>query len=118
MEKTVDINENSQFMEDLAMFRAGPDEHLQSFIDEASPDISQDGLGSFKFPANSNPLEQLGLYMKNDEDEEEEIQPQSIPQESNDTEEGEIDWWITITFWDKIEELTWNLSWYVDPRTL
>lgn len=91
MEKTVDINENSQFMEDLAMFRAGPDEHLQSFIDEASPDISQDGLGSFKFPSNSNPLEQLGLYMKNDEDEEEEIQPQSIPQESNDTEEGEID---------------------------
>ncbi|KAH6829738.1 hypothetical protein C2S53_017401 [Perilla frutescens var. hirtella] len=91
MEKTVDINENSQFMEDLEMFRAGPDEHLQSFIDEASPDNSQNGLGSFKFPANSNPLEQLGLYMKDDEEEEEEVQPQSVPQDSNDTEEGEID---------------------------
>ncbi|XP_057767437.1 transcription factor GTE10-like [Salvia miltiorrhiza] len=91
MEKTVDINENSQFMEDLEMFRAAPDEHLQSFIDEASPDDSQNGLGSFKFPANSNPLEKLGLYMKNDDEEEEEVQPQSIEHEPNDTEEGEID---------------------------
>ncbi|XP_047940549.1 transcription factor GTE10-like isoform X1 [Salvia hispanica] len=91
MEKTVDINENSQFMEDLEMFRAGPDEHLQSFIDEASPENSQNGLGSFKFPANSNPLEKLGLYMKNDEEEEDEAQPQSIEHEPYDTEEGEID---------------------------
>lgn len=88
----MDINENSQFMEDLEMFRAVPDEHLQSFIDEASPENVDNVLGSFKFPANSNPLEQLGLYMKNDEDEEEEVQPpKSIAQESNDTEEGEID---------------------------
>lgn len=91
MEKTVDINENSQFMEDLEMFRSAPDEHLQSLIEETSPENSQNGLGSFKFQANSNPLEQLGLYMKNDEEEEEEIQPQRILHDSNDTEEGEID---------------------------
>ncbi|KAL1563624.1 transcription factor GTE10-like [Salvia divinorum] len=90
MVKTVDINENSQCMEDLEMFRAGPDEHVQSFIDEASADSSQNGLGSFKFPANSNPLEKLGLYMKNDDDEEEEVQPESIEHKPNDTEEGEI----------------------------
>ncbi|KAI3463638.1 hypothetical protein Pfo_020301 [Paulownia fortunei] len=91
MEKTVDINENSQFMEDLEMFRSAPDEHLQSFIEEASPEKSQNGLGSFKFQASSNPLEQLGLYMKNDEEEEEEVEPQSILDTSNDPEEGEID---------------------------
>ncbi|KAL0380201.1 UNVERIFIED_CONTAM: Transcription factor GTE10 [Sesamum angustifolium] len=91
MEKTVDINENSQFMEDLEMFRSAPDEHLHSFIEEASPENSLNGLGSFKFRANSNPLEQLGLYMKNDEEEEEEVEPQSILDTSNDPEEGEID---------------------------
>ncbi|KAK4414163.1 Transcription factor GTE10 [Sesamum alatum] len=91
MEKTVDINENSQFMEDLEMFRSAPDEHLHSFIEEASPENSLNGLGSFKFRANSNPLEQLGLYMKNDEEEEEEVEPQSVLDTSNDPEEGEID---------------------------
>ncbi|KAL2459586.1 Transcription factor GTE10 [Forsythia ovata] len=91
MEKTVDINENSQFMEDLEMFRAAPDEHLQSFVEEMSPEHSQSGLGSFKFQASSNPLEQLGLYMKMDDDEEEEGEPKRIPDAPNDPEEGEID---------------------------
>ncbi|KAL3617549.1 hypothetical protein CASFOL_037870 [Castilleja foliolosa] len=93
MEKTVEINESSQFMEDLEMFRSAPDEPLlQSFIETASPENSQNGLGSFKFQANSNPLEQLGLYMKNDdEEEEEEVEPQSNLDASNDPEEGEID---------------------------
>ncbi|KAK3043302.1 hypothetical protein RJ639_002545 [Escallonia herrerae] len=78
MEKTVDINENCQFMEDLDMLRAAPAEQLESFIEEASPDCnSQDGLGSFKFQG-SNPLEQLGLYMKAD-DEEDEVEPESGP---------------------------------------
>ncbi|KAK6153942.1 hypothetical protein DH2020_013581 [Rehmannia glutinosa] len=92
MEKTVEINENSQFMEDLEMFRS-QDEPLQSFIEAASPENSQNGLGSFKFQASSNPLEQLGLYMKNDEEEEEEeeVEPRSNPGTSNDPEEGEID---------------------------
>uniref|UniRef100_A0A5B6ZTT8 Putative transcription factor GTE10 n=1 Tax=Davidia involucrata TaxID=16924 RepID=A0A5B6ZTT8_DAVIN len=90
MEKTVDINENCQFLEDLEMLRAVPDEHLQSLIDETSPDHSQNGLGSFKLQGSSNPLEQLGLYMKVDE-EEEEGEPQSIPDAVNDAEEGEID---------------------------
>ncbi|XP_022740396.1 transcription factor GTE8 [Durio zibethinus] len=89
MEKTVEINENSRFLEDLEMLRAAPAEHLPSSVDETSPDHSQDGLGSFKF-GSSNPLEQLGLYMKDDE-EEEEGEPPSVPNPVNDAEEGEID---------------------------
>jgi hypothetical protein len=86
MEKTVEINDNSRFLEDLEMLRTAPADQLPSSVDETSPDHSQDGLGSFKF-GGSNPLEQLGLFMK--EDEEEEVEPPSNP--VNDVEEGEID---------------------------
>ncbi|XP_057721705.1 transcription factor GTE8-like [Arachis stenosperma] len=89
MEKTVEINENSRFLEDLEMLRAVPAEQLPSSVDETSPDHSQDGLGSFKFAGN-NPLEQLGLYMKVD-DEEEEGEPPCVSNPVNDVEEGEID---------------------------
>ncbi|XP_061373537.1 transcription factor GTE8-like [Gastrolobium bilobum] len=89
MEKTVEINENSRFLEDLEMLRAVPAEQLPSSVDETSPDHSQDGLGSFKF-GSSNPLEQLGLYMKVD-DEEDEGEPPCVPNPVNDVEEGEID---------------------------
>lgn len=49
METTVEINDNSQFLEDLEMVRSGPTEQLRSSVDETSPNHSQDGLGSFKF---------------------------------------------------------------------
>ncbi|KAG6720185.1 hypothetical protein I3842_03G046500 [Carya illinoinensis] len=84
--KTVEINDNSRFLEDLEMLRTAPAEQLPSSADETSPDHSQDGLGGFKF-GGSNPLEQLGLFMKVDE--EEEVEPPSNP--VNDVEEGEID---------------------------
>ncbi|XP_071711868.1 transcription factor GTE11-like isoform X2 [Rutidosis leptorrhynchoides] len=73
MEKTVEIDETSRFLKDLDMLRAAePEPLLPSCLDETSPEHdSQDGLGSFKFGA-SNALEQLGLYMKRDEHEEEE----------------------------------------------
>lgn len=89
MEKTIEINENSRFLEDLELLSAVPPEQLPSSVDETSPDHSQDGLGSFKF-GGSNPLEQLGLYMKVDE-EEEEGEPPSMPNIMADVEEGEID---------------------------
>lgn len=89
IEKTVEINENSRFLKDLEMLRTAPAEQLPSFVDETSPDHSQDGLGGFKF-GGSNPLEQLGLYMKVDE-EEEEGEPLIVPDTINDIEEGEID---------------------------
>ncbi|KAL7161784.1 hypothetical protein ACSBR2_042290 [Camellia fascicularis] len=94
MEKTVDINENCRFMEDLEMLRVAPAEILPSFTDDTtSPEHFQNGLGSFKFQGSSNPLEQLGLYMKVDDEEEEEPEPQTVPDADtiNDAEEGEID---------------------------
>ena len=89
MEKTVEINENSRFLKDLEMLRSAPAEQLPSSADETSPDHSQDALGSFKFSGN-NPLEQLGLFMKED-DEEEEGEPPCVPNPVEDVEEGEID---------------------------
>ncbi|XP_058736680.1 transcription factor GTE9-like isoform X1 [Vicia villosa] len=89
MEKTVEINENSQFLEDLEMLRAVPGKQLPSCIDATRLDRSEDGMGSFKF-GGSNPLEQLGLYIKVD-DEEEEGDPLCVPNTVNDVEEGEID---------------------------
>ncbi|XP_073142033.1 transcription factor GTE10-like [Henckelia pumila] len=90
MEKTVDINENSRFMEDLEMFRSAPDEHLQSsLVDDASPENSQNGLDGFKFQASGNPLEQLGLFMKSDEDEGVEQQSSQSPSTSNDNRSEE-----------------------------
>ncbi|KAL6319362.1 hypothetical protein AAG906_014036 [Vitis piasezkii] len=89
MQKTVDINENCLFLKDLEMLRAAPEELLPS-LDERSPDQSPNCLGSFKLQG-SNPLEQLGLYMKMDDEEEEEVEPQCIPGPGNDVEEGEID---------------------------
>ncbi|XP_073023519.1 transcription factor GTE10-like isoform X1 [Primulina eburnea] len=90
MEKTVDINENSRFMEDLEMFRSAPDEHLQSgLVEDASPENSQIGFDSFKFQASGNPLEQLGLFMKMDEDEG--VEQQSTPSTSNNRLEEEMD---------------------------
>ncbi|CAN7100861.1 unnamed protein product [Brassica rapa subsp. narinosa] len=74
MEKTVEINEGRRFMEDLEILRATGAEadQLPTFMKEMSPKFSKDMLGSFKMEGNSNPLEQLGLYMKMDEDEEDE----------------------------------------------
>ncbi|XP_061359793.1 transcription factor GTE10-like [Gastrolobium bilobum] len=88
MEKTVYIDESSQFLEDLEMLSAVGDEHIPSFKEETSPEHSQNGLG---FKLQGNPLEQLGLYMKVDDEDEEEEPPQSAAGPSNDVEEGEID---------------------------
>ncbi|TKY73618.1 Transcription factor GTE10 [Spatholobus suberectus] len=93
MEKTVDINESSQFLEDLEMLSAVHDERMPSFKEETSADEPQNGLG--RLTLQGNPLEQLGLYMKADEEEEEEeeeeLSPSGAAGPSNDVEEGEID---------------------------
>lgn len=95
MEKTVEIDETSRFIEDLEMLRTVNPEQLAISVDETSPDHgSLDALGSFKFGA-SNPLEQLGLYMKRDEHEEDDGElelPTVVSGGINmDVEEGEID---------------------------
>ncbi|XP_058093848.1 transcription factor GTE8-like isoform X2 [Magnolia sinica] len=86
MEKTVEIDESCQFLKDLEMLGSAPIELPPSFADEMSPHRSLDVMGSFKL-SGSNPLEQLGLFMKVD-DEEEEGDPVNVP--LHDVEEGEI----------------------------
>ncbi|RRT57264.1 hypothetical protein BHE74_00045566 [Ensete ventricosum] len=88
MEKTVEINESSVFLKDLEILRTAPGEHLPSSVGETSPDHSPEGISGFKL-GGSNPLEQLGLYMKVDDEEDEEVEPNSAT--ANDAEEGEID---------------------------
>ncbi|XP_076901223.1 transcription factor GTE10-like isoform X1 [Bidens hawaiensis] len=90
MEKMVDINDNSRFLEDLEMLSVGPAEPLQSLIDENSTDCYQDPLGSFNLNGKGNPLEQLGLYMK-DDDEEDDDEPGTGPAMGDDHDEVEID---------------------------
>lgn len=90
LEKTVEINENSRILKDLEMLRAVPGEQLPSSIYETSPDQSQDAVDCFTFDG-SNPLEQLGLYIKAEADDDEEEDPQCAPNPLSDVEEGEID---------------------------
>ncbi|CAN6969914.1 unnamed protein product [Brassica rapa subsp. trilocularis] len=87
MEQTVEINENSRFLE---MLSSSAPEQLPSSVDETSPERALDALGSFNF-RGINPLEQLGLYMKQDDDEEEPEAPLAVPKLAADVEEGEID---------------------------
>lgn len=88
MEKMVDIDDNSGFLEDLEMLSVAAAEPLESFIDETSVDC---GEGRFKLKGKGNPLEQLGLFMKDDGDEEEEEEADPPPARGDDPEEGEID---------------------------
>ena len=86
----MEINENCLILKDLEMLGTVSGEHLPSSVDETSPDHSQDAMGVFKL-GGCNPLEQLGLYMKDEDEEEEEAELRTVPPAYNDVEEGEID---------------------------
>ncbi|KAG6524909.1 hypothetical protein ZIOFF_014854 [Zingiber officinale] len=88
MEKTVEINENSLFPKDLEILKTAPGEHLPSSVGETSPDHSPQGISGFKL-GGSNPLEQLGLYIKVDDEEDEDIEQKDAT--ANGAEQGEID---------------------------
>ncbi|XP_020397475.1 uncharacterized protein [Zea mays] len=60
MEKTIDINEGSHFLKDLEMLGSVTGEQIPNLVGETSPG----------FQMGSNTLEKLGLYVKNDEDDE------------------------------------------------
>ncbi|OEL15692.1 Transcription factor GTE8 [Dichanthelium oligosanthes] len=83
MEKTVDINEGSHFLKDLEMLGSVTGEQIPNYVGEMSP--MPDSLG---FQMGGNPLEKLGLYMKNDEDDDE---GDFTDEPAVDVEEGEID---------------------------
>ncbi|KAG0522328.1 hypothetical protein BDA96_07G027500 [Sorghum bicolor] len=78
MEKTVDINEGSHFLKDLEMLGSVTGEQIPNLVGETSPG----------FEMGSNTLEKLGLYMKNDEDDED---ADFTDEPVVDVEEGEID---------------------------
>ncbi|CAM6090281.1 unnamed protein product [Calypogeia fissa] len=68
MERTVEIDENSEVLKDLEMLRS---KALDSSGDDASPDSDTPaGMNPFSLQGG-NPLHQLGLYIKEDDDEEE-----------------------------------------------
>ncbi|ESQ49997.1 hypothetical protein EUTSA_v10020201mg [Eutrema salsugineum] len=90
MEKSVEINEDSRFIKDLELLetRVYTEEHLRN-ITRGEEDA--DGLGVFGF-GGSNPLEQLGLFMKHDDEDEDEAAEHQLEFPGNEeVEEGEID---------------------------
>lgn len=89
MEQSVELNENAKFLKDLELLKTVNTDHLTNAMDEDGPDVCHDRLRSFSF-GGSNPLEQLGLFMKHDEDEEE-ADPLTSPAPGIEIEEGEID---------------------------
>jgi hypothetical protein len=113
MEKTVEIDENNAILKDLERLRSGP---LESMLGSAHDvdsheEGSPDGSSTIALQGGSNPLEQLGLFMRNDEDEDdphddedEEMDGESAeavkagaagdedePVDVEDVEDGEID---------------------------
>jgi hypothetical protein len=72
MEKTVEIDESSEILKDLERLRSVSVEQLVgSSGEEDSPkNGSSDGLPQYPLQGG-NPLERLGLFMKDDEDEDE-----------------------------------------------
>ncbi|KAJ7534193.1 hypothetical protein O6H91_13G083500 [Diphasiastrum complanatum] len=95
MERTVEFNQEIELSKDLDILGSAPEQHSSSG-GEVSPASSPDGLPAFGF-RSGNPLEQLGLFMKVDyEDDYEkqgdgEVADGEIAYESGDVEEGEID---------------------------
>lgn len=80
-------------LRELEMLRSAPAENIGSSVDETSPGNSPDGLPDFMRAGCSNPLEQLGLFMKVDDEEEDEEYdlPKAQPPSVNDEDEGEIE---------------------------
>ncbi|KAG0629484.1 hypothetical protein M758_1G107600 [Ceratodon purpureus] len=88
MEKTVEIDENSAILNDLERLRSGP---LESMLGSAHDvgnheEGSPDGSSTIALQGGSNPLEQLGLFMRNEEDEDE---PHDDEDEEMDGESAE-----------------------------
>ena len=72
MEKTIEIGESMEVLKDLERLRSAPPENIPSSGDESSP-VSNYAL------EGANPLERLGLFMRTDEEEEQEIDPTLAP---------------------------------------
>lgn len=93
MEKTVEMDETDDFMKDLQMLGSVPADRLSN-VCEFSPSHSQEGSTILPFNC-TNPLQQLGLFMKEDDEEDEQETIRSLQTETisplNQNEEGEVD---------------------------
>lgn len=69
----MEIDENSGILKDLERLRSGPLDQLLGSSHEADGrgEMSPKGLSTFALQGGGNPLEQLGLFMKDDDDEDE-----------------------------------------------
>lgn len=88
VEKTVEINDNNLFVKELEILGTVPGDHVLGTVHGMSPQYMQ-GFPGFNL-GGCTPLEQLGLFRKDEEEEEEECEPTSLPKD-DDIEEGEID---------------------------
>ncbi|KAL3678133.1 hypothetical protein R1sor_021089 [Riccia sorocarpa] len=87
MEKTVEIDENSEILKDLEMLRC---QAVESSGDDGSPDSENpDGVPVFALQGG-NPLHQLGLFMKQDEEEEDEYEKHKDSDRHEDDEKKEV----------------------------
>ncbi|KAF3793375.1 Transcription factor [Nymphaea thermarum] len=86
MERTVEINENDNILKDLEQFCYS--QGMSSGTEIGSPASGLEGLGVF---AVGNPLERLGLFMKNEDLEDDEAPSPDYAAGTGDVEEGEID---------------------------
>lgn len=85
MERTVEIDENSAILNDLERLKSGPLESMLGSVDAGNHDEgSPDGSSTIALQGGSNPLEQLGLFMKGDDEDDEEYNDK--PHEDEDEE--------------------------------
>jgi len=70
MEKTDEIDENTQFFKDLEMLRSSQPGHISSYVDEICLLHSEDGLATFLLQGKK--VEQFGLFTGNEDKQEKE----------------------------------------------
>jgi hypothetical protein len=88
MERTVEIDENSAILNDLERLKSGPLESMLASVHDAGnrEEGSPDGSSTIALQGGSNPLEQLGLFMRDDEDDDDEYNDK--PHDDEDEEMG------------------------------
>ena len=88
MEKTVEIDGNGDYLKDLEMLGSAPADIIP-MMSQSQSAHSDGGLGGFAFNCG-NPLERLGLFMKVDEEEEQDTAG-TLEEEETSSTKCEID---------------------------
>lgn len=93
MEKTVEIDENSAILKDLERLRSGPLDAMLGAAHDAGhhSDGSPDGSSTIALQGGGNALERLGLFIRDDEDDDEPHEDEGEVHPPDNGEEMEID---------------------------